>query len=322
MVLAGLAIGGLGGACGADQGAGSASDTPSIVVTTAILGDVVAEVVGTDADVVVLMSAGVSPHDFQASARQVAQLRSADAVVANGGGLESGLDDVLAAAERDGVPILHASEIGEGDSDAEAADEPGDGHGAEQADGHDAEHADEHSHEGDPHFFTSPERMADAVVGLLAFLEAEVDGLDLAVVRSRASAYLDTLASLDREVEQILAAIPVERRVLVTNHDVLGSFAERYGFEVLGSVLPSTSTAGGASAANISTLAQELRGRAIPAVFVDASSSDGLARTLAAETPGVEVVPLFTESLGPKPGSDTYVGMVRTNAQRIAEALA
>ncbi|HJR91030.1 MAG TPA: zinc ABC transporter substrate-binding protein, partial [Acidimicrobiia bacterium] len=104
---------------GGSDGAGAIS----IVVTTNILGDVVEQVVGEDAEVEVLMPAGVDPHEYQASSQQVAALAKADLVVANGLGLEEGLVDALEAAESDGVNVFEVapllSPIGFGDETCE-----------------------------------------------------------------------------------------------------------------------------------------------------------------------------------------------------------
>jgi zinc/manganese transport system substrate-binding protein len=123
-------------------------------------------------------------------------------------------------------------------------------------------------------------------------------------------------------VEQLLAAVPPERRVLVTNHDVFGYFAERYGFEVLGAVIPAGSTLAEPSAHDLDDLATLIEQAGVPAVFADTSAPSRLADALAGEGTDVEVVELYSESLG-EPGSEgaTYIGMVRTNARRIADAL-
>lgn len=314
------------GGCSQASGDG---DRPTVVVTTAILGDVVRSVVGGAADVEVLMPATASPHDFQPSARQVAAMRAADAVVANGGGLEAGVEDALAAAAADGVPVFRAADADHVGSDAEVGEEveqptePADDHDDVESDAaHGAEEpAHDHEHSEDAHFFTSPERMIDAVVGLVAFLEAELADVDIRSVRAGAAAYVEELEALDREVADLMDGIAAERRQLVTNHDVLGSFAERYGFEIVGTVLPSSSTTAAPSAAAIAGLADLLRTRSIPAVFVDTSASDRLARALAQEVPGVAVVALHTETLGGEGDADTYLEMIRSNAQKIAEAL-
>lgn len=290
------------GACG-DDGGGSPTDgggRPTVAVTTSLLGDVVANLVGDAAEVVTIMPAGADPHDFQASAQQVAELRQADAAIANGGGFEEGLVGVLESAADDGLPVFEALSATE-------AIPAGGGHGGSS----------------DPHFFADPTRVADAAAGIRDFLADNVPGLADEALADRSTSYIDELRALDAEVEALLAEVPPEDRILVTNHDVFGYFADRYDFEVLGTVIPAGSTSDAASGGNLSDLADTIRAEDVPAIFADRSSADELASTLAAEVGDVEVVELFTESLGgPGTGGDTYLDMMRTNARRIADALA
>jgi len=326
-------------ACGSDDAAGG--DRPTIVVTTGVWGDVVESMFGDAADVTVLVPTGASPHEFQASARQAAELRDADLVVANGGGFEAGLVDVLAAAASDGVTVHeaistvatlrygetsgdhgpeHDHDDGHDDHDDghdDHADEDGDGHEGEAGDDHD------HDHDGvDPHITTDPARVAAAARGILDAIVREVPELDTEAVRTRATAYLAELDAVDAEVEAVLASIPDDRRVLVTNHESLGYFADRYGFELVGAVIPSTSTADASNARDLADLEAVIEAEGVPAIFADTSSPAALAERLAADAGGVEVVALYTEALGDAgSGADTYLGMVRTNAERIATAL-
>jgi zinc/manganese transport system substrate-binding protein len=290
--------------------------------------------VGEDATVAVVMPAGADPHEFQPSARQAAEMREADLLVTNGGGLEAGLDSTIEGAEDDGVAVFTAldhvdplpgaagSEHAEGDHAEDDHTEDDDGTGSAGDDD------DEHDHDGhdhgdiDPHFFTDPARMAVAAEALTAALVAESPELDTAVLRERADAYVAELRALDAEVEETVATVPDDRRVLVTTHDVLGYFADRYGFELLGSVLPSVTTEGAPSAADIDALAGAVEETGVPAIFADASAPTDLADTLADEVGDIEVVELHTESLGETgSGADTYAGMIRTDAERIAAAL-
>lgn len=295
-VLAGVAV--IGAACGA--GEGSDGGQARVVVTTSILGDVVEQLVGDAAAVEVLMPPGAAPHDFAPSARQVAALREADMVVVSGLGFEVGLLDAIEAAEADGVAVVTAAD----------AIEPLPLTGAGEDGG------------PDPHWFTDPVRTAAAVSFVADALAAGVDGLATPAYRDRVDAYLEKLAALDAEVAATLAAVPAERRVLVTNHEVFGYFADRYGFEVLGAVIPSGSTLAEPSAAELRALADDIAAAGVPAIFADTSSPRRLADALAAEGTDVAVVELYSESLGP-PGSDgaTYLELVRTNAERIAAAL-
>ncbi len=186
------------------------------------------------------------------------------------------------------------------------------------------EHDEHDDHSGaDPHFFTDPMRMAAAVEALVAFLQDEVTFADPAAVSASAAAYVAELVALDGEVAALVASIPEERRVLVTNHEVFGYFADRYGFEVVGAVIPSGSTTDGVSAGELAELAEKIVEEGVPAIFADASSSDDLIEALAAEVGDVIVVELYSESLG-EPGGDgaTYVEMIRTNATRMSSALA
>jgi zinc/manganese transport system substrate-binding protein len=149
-------------------------------------------------------------------------------------------------------------------------------------------------------------------------------GVDEAATRQRSEAYATELEALDAELEDLLAALPVQRRVLVTNHEVLAYFADRYGFEVIGTVIPSVTTGAAPSTAAIEALAELIDDEGVPAIFAETSSPSELARALAdlAED-DVAVVELFTESLGDEgSGVDTYLGLLRTDAQRIHDALA
>lgn len=288
--------------CGGGDSAEPADGArPSIVVTTSMLGDVVSSMVGDAAEVTTIMAPGASPHDFQASARQAQAMREADLLVVNGADFEEGLLDVIDAAADDGVAVYRATSAVD---TLEFGDEDG-GSGV------------------DPHFFTDPARMAVAAQGILDAVVEEVPALDTEDVRATADAYIRELEALDAEVEGILEVIPADDRILVTNHEVFGHFADRYDFEVVGTVIPGGTTAEGASAEGLAVLVRVIEGAGVPAIFADTSSPDQLARTLANEVGDVEVVELYSESLGEAgSGAGTYLEMMRTNAKRIARALA
>lgn len=294
----------------------SSADKPSIVVTTNILGDVVSNMVGDSFNVEVIMPPGSDPHDFQASAQQVEKMMSADLLIVNGANFEEGMLSVIESAEADGVMVFEAISVV---SQLEGSDD----HGHDDHEGHD-DHDDHegHDHGGiDPHFFTDPARMAVVVEELSEFLVANFPNVDQGFV-STANDYAQELIDLDEEVNEILSEIPQEGKVLVTNHAVFAYFADSYGFEILGEIIPSASTLSSANAQQLASLADELSSNSVKAIFADASASDTLARTLAAEVGDIEVITLFTESLG-EPGSSgaNYIEMVKFNAQAIASGL-
>ena len=309
----------------------SSADKPSIVVTTNILGDVVSNMVGDSFNVEVIMPPGSDPHDFQASAQQVEKMMSADLLVVNGANFEEGMLSVIESAEADGVMVFEAISVvsqlegsdDHGHDDHEGHDDHDDDKDHDDHEGHD-DHDDHegHDHGGiDPHFFTDPARMAVVVEELSEFLVANFPNVDQGFV-STANDYAQELIDLDEEVNEILSEIPQEGKVLVTNHAVFAYFADSYGFEILGEIIPSASTLSSANAQQLASLADELSSNSVKAIFADASASDTLARTLAAEVGGIEVITLFTESLG-EPGSSgaNYIEMVKFNAQAIASGL-
>lgn len=278
-------------ACGE---AGEPADGPLVVATTSILGDVVAQVVGDEARVEVLMPRGADPHDFQASARQAASLREALLVVANGLGLEEGLRDVLSAAQSEGAhllevaPLLGPIPFGQ-------------------------------STELDPHVWLDALRVADAAALVAERLERVAEGSWVA----RTEEYRARLLETHRQIEQMVATLPSARRKLVTSHDFLGYFAARYGFEVVGVVSPGGSTLGEPSASELAALAALIRQEGVPAIFVDSTERAALAEALAAEAAtGVAVVPIHVGSLGgPGSGAETYVDMLLATARSIVGAL-
>jgi zinc/manganese transport system substrate-binding protein len=205
-----------------------------------------------------------------------------------------------------------------GDEDHGDEDHGDEDHGDEDHDDHDG-----HDHEGvDPHFFTDPVRMSSAVEGIVDFLSEQVGSLDADALDASADEYLAQLAAVDAEVTSLVDTVDEDKRVLVTSHEVFAYFADGYGFEVVGVIIPGGSTTDAASAGELAALAATIEAEGIPAIFSDTSSSDELSNTLASEVGDIAVVELYTESLGPADSDGaTYIAMVRTNAERIAAAL-
>ncbi len=298
MALAALAL--AAAACGSD-GAGSATTAsgasrPTIVVSTSVWGDVVGAAFGDVADVEVLIPVGADPHDFAPSARQAEQMEDADLLVVNGLGLEAGMTDLIARVEEGGTPVVELA--------ATIATIEGEGGAA------------------DPHVWMDPIRVGQAIEALGAELGDRM-AVGRPAIEAATTAYVDGLTALDARIDDTLASIPSERRLLVTNHDSFAYFADRYGFEVVGTVLPSNNTSASASAADLVELAALIREFGVPAIFAETTESDQLAQALADEVGDhVAVVELYTGSLGaPGSGADTYAGLMTTNAARIADAL-
>ncbi|MFS2031667.1 MULTISPECIES: metal ABC transporter solute-binding protein, Zn/Mn family [unclassified Curtobacterium] len=287
LAVVGVAFGASG--CTAAPG----QDRPLVAVTTNILGDVVSEVVGDAAEVMVLMPAGADPHSFEVSAQEAARLRTADLVVENGLGLEEGVSRHVRAAADDGVPVFTAGD---------AVDA--------------LEWTTEDDSGPDPHLWTDPARMVDVVEAL------DDDLRDVGVRATGTADYLDALHALDGEMEQAFGALSPGQRALVTNHHVFGYLADRYGFRVVGAVIPSGTTLASPSAADLRDLADAIADAGVPTVFADASQPARLAQVLADEVDvHVEIRPLATESLTADGPASTYLGMMRSNTEAIVDGL-
>ena len=305
-------------ACTSSEGTtGGGSGPLRVVATTTVLGDIASAIAGGDLDVETLMPPGADPHDFKPSSAQVALIDQADLVIANGLGLEEGLADVLEGAEADDVNVLEVGPLIDpipfGESTSTGECDP------------DAAHAEEEDHEGaagscDPHFWNDPDRAATAAEVIGEALNAIDPSVDWA---ERASAYADELRELGEEIETILQPIPPAGRKLVTNHDALGYFARRYGFEVVGVVIPGGSTLAEPSSVELANLVEVMEDENVRAIFAETISPTALAEAVAAEIgDDVEVVELYTDSLGPPgSGAETLLKMLRLDADRIAAAL-
>jgi zinc/manganese transport system substrate-binding protein len=321
LATAGLLMLGLAG-CSATDGAMSSGttadgDRPLVVVTTNILGDVVENVVGDQAEVMVLMRPNADPHSFEISAQDAARILDADLLVANGLGLEEGLQQHLDSASSAGVPILTAGDVIEvlnySSGDTEGGTD-GDTEGAAETDADGA---------ADPHFWTDPDRMVDVVAALSDAVNNHVPDVDSAQIDANADAYIGELGGLAVEMTDAFAAIPAERRNLVTNHHVFGYLADRFDFTVIGTVIPGGTTLAAPSASDLRELTEAIETATVPTIFAESSQPDRLVQVLANEAGiDVAVVELFTESLTEAgEGADTYLTMMRANTERIATGL-
>jgi zinc/manganese transport system substrate-binding protein len=272
-------------ACGDGGGAG---DT-RVVATTGVLASVAGEVAGPDAEVAQLVPDGADPHSFSLSAEDRQVLEEADLVVANGAGLEAGIpiEDADAATW---TLTEHAGELLPFEGGSET---------------------------GDPHVWMDPTRVAVALPSL-ADAMADADPERAGPYRHRAAAYARRLRALDHVIERTLADVPRSDRELVTSHDSLAYFAERYGFEVIATAFPASGAEGEASAARLDEVDTAVRESDVPAIFAQEGDDPEVLDLVAGET-GVELnYGLLVEA--PRP-SGSYEEMLRRDAEIIARAL-
>lgn len=304
---------GASGGEGTAPGRSGPDDAPTIVVTTPLLGSIVRELVGEKASVEVLMESAIDPHDWQPSAKDVEQLEEADLIVANGLHLEESLEDALEEAQAVGIPVFEAGEHIE--VRTIGVDEAVKHDGLPAGEGGEPDHeSDEHrAGAADPHFWTDPLAMRDVVRALASTVEAL--GLDLG---SRSAELRERLEELDREIVEILAEVPPERRKLVTGHESMGYFARRYGFAVEGAIIPGLTSQAEVSAAELAELKEQIEQGDAPAVFTEIGTPSQVAKAIAEET-GAQLVELRSHTL---PSDGSYFTYMREIATAIARALA
>ena len=239
---------------------------------------------------------------------------NADLVIANGLGLESGLIDSLENATNDGAnvfeiaPLISPIEFGAG-----VHDEEGDAHSDEEGDDHDRGDL-------DPHFWFDMNRMADAAQLMGAELTQITGDLGYTTCADTTATQIQAAES---DVREILESVPVENRILVTDHDALGYLADLYGYEIAGTVIPAGTTLASPSSADLAALVATIKAEGVTAIFANTAEPFALADAVAAEAGAdISVIPLYVGSLGaPDSSSATYITMMRTDAALIAQGL-
>ncbi len=178
-----------------------------------------------------------------------------------------------------------------------------------------------HHDEGDPHFWLDPTKVVTYVANIRDGL-ISVDPAGAEVYRANAERYIAQLNELDRFIAEEIARIPEASRKLVTNHESFGYFADRYGFRIIGTIVPGVSTGASPSAQQLARLTDRVREAGVQVIFLETGANPQLAEQLARET-GIRVVSdLYTHSLSDADGpAPTYLDMMRYNVKQIVEAL-
>ncbi|HUX42411.1 MAG TPA: metal ABC transporter substrate-binding protein [Rectinemataceae bacterium] len=279
----------MGAGAPATAAAGSRAGSPAkedVVAAESFLADILRNVAGDRLVVGTLVPPDTDPHEYQPRPTDFARIREAKAFFVAGAGYEAWLASAAGALE--GVDIVSVF----------------------KDDG-----------SGDPHFWTDPRNTAAALDGIVAALTKLAPDAQ-ALFAANAKRYAASLAELDARIRTRFASLPPARRLLLTNHDALGHFARAYGFTVIGTVLPGSSTESAPSAKGLSELITSIRKTGVPAIFLDVGENRSLAETVANET-GVKVVTdLYIEGTSAADGpAPTYIAMLDHDAKVIADAL-
>jgi ABC-type Zn uptake system ZnuABC Zn-binding protein ZnuA len=282
-------------ACGADGPNGSAAQEGDVrvVATTTHVADLARAVGGERAGVDSLLTPGSDPHDYEPRPSDARALADADVVLRSGGEIDEWLGGLVESAGTDAPTV---SLLGSVRTTIEA-----EGAGL------------------DPHWWQDPTNAMAAVVEIRdALTAADPEGRE--TYAANADVYLAELRALDEGIAACMSSIPAEDRKLVTTHDALGYFADRYDIEVVGLVVPALTTRAQASAGEVAELTEEIEQEDVRTIFPESQLPAGLEQAIADEA-GAQVGPgLWTDSLGPQDsGAATYLDAMRFNAQAMAD---
>lgn len=304
--------------CGANGPNGSAAQEGEVrvIATTTHVADLARAVGGDRAGVDSLLTPGSDPHDYEPRPSDARALAGADVVLRSGGDIDEWFGGLVESAGTDAptVSLLESVRTIEGDDD-HGEEAHGDEEGEEQ-------HGEEGSAEGaglDPHWWQDPTNAMAAVMEIRdALVAADPEGRE--TYAANADAHVAELRALDEAIAACMGSIPAEDRKLVTTHDALGYFAQRYDIDVVGLVVPALTTRAQPSAGAVAELTDAIDDEGVETIFPESQLPAGLEQAIADEA-GAQVGPgLWTDSLGPQDsGAATYLEAMRFNAQAMAD---
>jgi len=307
-----------------------AAEPMPVVASFSILGDMVATVGGDQVAVSTLVGPDGDAHVYEPTAEDLKTVGRAKVVFVNGLGFEpwmdrliksSGTKATIAVASTGVTPIAFAGHEDEEEGHADAGHDDHAGAATEEHHDGEEEHAEGEHHHGtlDPHAWQDPANGVIYVRNIAKALET-ADPAHGAVYRANAERYIAEIEAVGATVRQELAAVPADRRKLVTSHDAFGYFGRAYGIAFLAPV--GVSTESEASAADVAKLIDEIRVEHIPAVFMENITDPRLAEQIARETGARIGGELFSDALSPPDGpAATYIEMFKWNAAQLTKAL-
>lgn len=272
-----------------------------VVAVESFLADIAQNVAGKRVRVETLLALGSDPHTFEPTPQDVKKIADSAVLIVNGAGLEEFLAKLLRNAGSHATIIEASHGL---TSRALKFGEPRDANNSI-----------------DPHFWLDPTRAVKYVENIRDGL-TQADPEGAATYQTNASAYISKLRALDEKIQQIVSALPPEKRKLVTDHDTLGYYADRYGFEIVGMLTPSFSAADATSARQTVALIDQIRATQVKAIFLEQGANPKLAEQIARDT-GVKLVTgLYTHSLSDAQGpAPTYLQMLEYDTRLIVQAL-
>ena len=276
-----------------------AADRIPVVATTSILADVIQQVGGDLVSVTTLVPPGANEHEYQPAPRDIAAVTDAALVFEVGLGLEEFMQTIILNAGTQVDPVT----VSDGVTTREFSG---------------GEHADQLS--ADPHVWMDPANVIIWTQNIAAALAA-YDPNHKALYSANADAYIANLKALDQWITTETGRIPPEKRLIVTDHMLFGYFAEKYGFTVVGAIIPSYSSVAQPSARELADLEDAIRQYTVKVILVGNTVNPALASRVADDT-GTQLVQFYTGSLSAPDGpAATYLDYMRYNVSAIVKAL-
>jgi ABC-type Zn uptake system ZnuABC Zn-binding protein ZnuA len=285
------------GGCSRMNSGGAQTGGLRVLATETFLGDIAQNVAGSRLKVETLLPVTVDPHEFQPTPQDAIKIAQSQVLIVNGLGYETWLTKTLENSGGQRLVVVSSTGL------SPRPDPSG-------------EHPD-----GDPHMWMNPLNVVHYVENIRDGL-SQTDPAGRETYAANAQAYIAQLKDLDQWVKSQVAQLPPEKRLLVTNHDALGYFAEAYGFKVVGAVIPSVTDEASPSAQQMAGLIDTIKSSGAPAIFLDVGENQNLARQIASESGAKVVTDLYVETISAPGGpAANYIEMIKHDVSAIMEAL-
>ncbi len=274
------------------------TDKITVVATTSILADVISRVGGDLVSVTPLVPPGANEHEYQPSPLDIAAVTDAALVFEVGLGLEEFMETIIDNAGTKIEPVIVS-----------------DGVATREFSGGGEEH-----YSADPHVWMDPANVIVWTQNIASAL-GTYDPANRETYEANSLAYITELDALDAWITAEVEKIPLENRLLVTDHMLFGYFADKYGFSVAGAIIPSYSSVAEPSAKELAELEDAIRAQNVKVILVGNTVNPALAKRIADDT-GTLLVEFYTGSLSEAGGpASTYIDYMRYNVNAIVSAL-
>jgi zinc/manganese transport system substrate-binding protein len=269
-----------------------------VLATFSILGDLVRNVGGDRVEVSTLVGPNSDAHVYSPAPADAKKVAAAQVVITNGFGFEGWMARLVRASGSKASPTVATKGI-------KARKPAAHGHGHDDT---------------DPHAWQSVANAKIYVANIRAALIA-ADPAGKAAYEANATAYLEKLDALDKEVREAVATIPRDRRRIITSHDAFGYFQAAYGIEFIAP--QGVSTESEASARDVGRIITQIKRQKIPAVFLENITDPRLIQRIAAESGAKVGGQLYSDALTDEKGAaPTYIDLIRHNVRQLVSALA